>query len=88
MKNAISLNISKLPDYQLNKVVNKLNKICFNKGWRIEFLKKKYYTDLIYEGIEQMDENGFISGGWKLTGYTSENGERANVIKLADFLKL
>lgn len=88
MKNAISLNISKLTDYQLEKVVKKLNKICFNKGWKIEFLKKKYYTHLIYEGAEEMDETGFINRGWKLTGYTSENGERASVIKLEDFLNL
>lgn len=88
MKDNISLNITNLPDYQLNKVVDKLNEVCINKGWKIELLKKKEYTHLIYEGKEEIYEQGFINKGWKLTTYTAEKGQRAKAIKVNEFLKL
>lgn len=89
MKEAIALNISNLTDFQKEKVVKKLHKLSvYNKGWKIEFLNKQHYTHLIYEGKEEVDEDGFISKGWKLTSYTSENGYRATTINFKKFLEL
>lgn len=89
---SIALNISVLKHHQKNKVINKLNKICLNKGWKIDFLNKEKFTHLLYEAKEEVDIDGFINYGWKLTTYTSDRvgtkRMRAKVIKLDEFLQL